>query len=191
VASVQFLQGDALWRAAQERRWSLPLAEAAMATEFGKNVPDLRRFREGEKSEPHGLLLTYRDGFKATVLKLGRSSVRWNFAVKPAGAAARATRFQVGPWGNRNLFMALAHAIQDHFARGRSPYPVERTLLTTGVTEAAMRSRHQGGALVQTPQLHLAYEARDFSALREDGASWKVMPPGTPETKGISPIGDR
>ncbi|HYT90869.1 MAG TPA: hypothetical protein VEL76_19320 [Gemmataceae bacterium] len=191
VASVQFLRGDALWRAAKERRWSLPLAEAAMAAEFGKKVPDLRTLREGKLAEAHGILLTYRDGFRAIVLKLGRDSIRWNFAVKPVGAAARATRFYVGPWGNRNLFMALSHAIQDHFVQGRSPYPIERTLLTTGITEAAMRSRSQDGAQLQTPHLHIAYEARDFRAMREDGASWKVMPPGTPETKGITPIGDR
>jgi hypothetical protein len=191
VASVQFVRGEALWRAAKERRWSLPLAEAALAAEFGKKVLDMRTLREGKDAEPHGILLTYRDGFKATVLKVGRSSVRWNFAVKPAGAAARATRFYVGPWGNRNLFMALSHAIQDHFVQRRSPYPIERTLLTTGITEAAMRSRARDGAVVQTPHLHLAYEARDFQAMREDGASWKMMPPGTPETKGIAPIGER
>jgi hypothetical protein len=193
VASVEFLRGDALWRAAKERRWSLPLAEAALAAEFGKRPPDPRKPIKGEKAaEPHGILVTYRDGFRATVLKLGRNSVRWDFAVKVAGEARpRATRFYVGPWGNRNLFMALAHAIQDHFVRRRSPYPVERTLLTTGVVEAAMRSRAQSGARLKTPDLNITYQPRDFTAMRETGASWKVLKPGTPEPKGINPIGEK
>src|SRR5262249_36517300 len=82
VASVEFLSGDALFAAAKQGRWSLRLAEAAMATEF-KQVPDLARPIAGEKAvEPHGLVITYRDGFRATVLKIGANSVRWNFACK-------------------------------------------------------------------------------------------------------------
>jgi hypothetical protein len=87
--------------------------------------------------------------------------------------------------------MALAHAIQDHFVRRRSPYPVERTLLTTGVVEAAMRSRAQSGARLKTPDLNITYQPRDFTAMRETGASWKVLKPGTPEPKGINPIGEK
>src|SRR5437762_7822517 len=50
VASIEFLAGDALFQAAQKGRWSLRLAEAAMATEFGKNRPDLRRPIKGERA---------------------------------------------------------------------------------------------------------------------------------------------
>ncbi len=193
VRSVQFLRGDALWRAAKERQWSPDLARAALAGEFGKNVPDLRRpFPNEGDAEPHAILLTYRDGFRATVLKVGRSSTRWAFAVRPAGGAAvRATRFYVGPWGNRNLFMALTHAIQHHFVHRASPYPVERTLLATGIVEAAMRSRAQASARLDTPDLRIAYEPHDFTAMRETGASWQVLRPGTPETKGLGPTGER
>jgi hypothetical protein len=192
VASVQFLRGPALVRAGEERRWSLPLAEAALAAEFGNRRPTLRQLLSEPAAEPHGILVTYRDGLRALALKLGRSAVRWNLAVKLAGdPRPRATRFYVGPWGNRCLFMALAHAIQDHFVQRRAPYPVERTLLTTGIVAAAMRSRVQSGEPVPTPHLNIAYEARDFTAMRETGASWRVLPPGTPEPMGINPIAER
>src|SRR5204863_5506423 len=60
VGSVEFLTGDALWKAAENGRWSLPLAEAAMEAEFGKKPSTLKRV-EGEKDdEPHGILLTYK-----------------------------------------------------------------------------------------------------------------------------------
>ena len=191
VASVEFLSGDALFAAARKGRWSLRLAEAAMATEFGKNLPDLRQAMPREKPvEPHGLLITYRDGFRATMLKLGASAVRWNFACKLAGDdRLYATRFHAGPYGNRCLFMALAHAIQDHFVQRRAPYPVERTLLTTGLTDALMRSRAAGGRL-ETPHLSIAYAARDFRAMREMGESWRSLE-GKPERRDVGMIAEK
>jgi hypothetical protein len=190
VASIEFLTGDALFQAAQKGRWSLRLAEAAMAAEFGKDAPNIRQAIKGEKAvEPHGLIITYRDGFKATALKIGASSVRWNFACKLAkDDRLYATRFYVGPYGNRCLFMGLSHAIQDHFVQRRSPYPVERTLLTTGMVEAGMRSRADR-RLLKTDNLNIVYEARDFRAMREMGASWKVLE-GKPEPKGVGLLGD-
>jgi hypothetical protein len=189
VLSVEFLTGDALWKAAEDGRWSLPLAEAAMAAELGQKPKTLKRV-EGEKDEePHGILLTYKDGLRACVLKVGRSSTRWNFACALKGdPKPHATRFHVGPWQNRNLFKALSHAIQHHFRTGKAPYPVERTLLVSGVLDAAMHSRAEGKVL-KTPQLEFAYETRDFTAMRETGASWKIVTEATPQPAGIDPTG--
>lgn len=176
VARVEFLAGDALFDAARKGRWSLRLAEAAMAAELGKNVPDLTRAIPRERAvEPHGLLITYRDGFRATMLKIGATSNRWNFACKLIGDdRLHATRFYNGPYGNRCLFMGLSHAIQEHFVQRRSPYPVERTLLTTGLTDAVLRSRAAGSA-IDTPHLDIRYAARDYRAMREMGESWRVL----------------
>jgi hypothetical protein len=188
VASIEFLSGNALWQAADKKRWSVPLAEAAMRAELGKDFGDLRKATG--QTEPHGILVTYRDGLRATMLKIGASTVRWNFACKLAGdKRLHATSYYVGPWGNRNLFMGLSNAIQHHFVHGQSPYPVERTLLTTGMVEAAVRSRADGRAL-PTPHLQIAYAARDFRAFRESGASWKVLQ-GVAEPKVLNPTGQK
>jgi hypothetical protein len=185
-ASVEFLRDEAVWQAAQAGRWSLPLAEAAMAAESPALVP-FRKSPALQNAPSHGILLRYRDGLRATILKIGSSSTRWNFACRLGNEPQpRATRFYTGPWGNRNLFQALAHAIQDHFRTGRSPYPVERTLLTTGICEAAMRSRDLRRS-VATPQLQIAYEPRDFRACREMGASWRTVNAATPEPRGLNP----
>ena len=176
VRAVEFLRGDALFAAARQGRWSLPLAQSALEVEFGKNAPDIRQPIPRERAaEPHGLLIEYRDGFRATMLKVGASSTRWSVACRLAGEARpRATRFYTGPYGNRCLFMALSHAIQTHFVNGRSTYPIERTLLTTGLTDAGMRSRAAGERL-ETPHLDIAYQARDFRAVRETGESWRAL----------------
>ena len=188
VASVEFLAGDALWKAAETGRWSVPLAEAAMAAEWGRKPRSLKQL-EGE-AEPHGILLTYKDGLRACVLKVGRSATRWNFACTLAGdPKPLAMRFYVGPWQNRNLFKALSHAIQHHFRTGTPPYPVERTLLVSGVLDASMLSRAGGGEVLKTPHLEFGYRARDFTAIREMGASWKIVTEATPQPKGIDLTG--
>lgn len=201
IAQVQFLRGDALWRAADEGRWSESLALAAISTELGDRPGSLRELAEelrqrearsdrNREATPHGILLTYRDGFRGAVLRLGNCDTRWSFACRVTGEIQpRATRFYVGPWDNRNLFKALSHAIQHLFVTGQVPYPVERTLLTTGVLAAAMESRLLGDQAVATPHLHITYKALDFSAFRERGASWKLITENVPEPTGICPLG--
>ena len=184
VSKVEFLDGNAVWRAARAGRWSRDLAEAAMDMEFGKNRPPLERIPNGRH---HAFLLTYKDGFRATILKIGYSSTRWNFACRMKGSPKlHATRFHVGPWRNRCLFKALSHAIQHHFIHRRAPYPAERTHLVTGILEAAMRATRQQTIPLATPHLEFGYAPRDFRAMREMGATWKIITDEMPEPEGIS-----
>jgi hypothetical protein len=162
---------------------------------FIATVSKRRNFKkqvEGEPgAEPHGILLTYKDGFRATVLKVGRNATRWNFACRLKGErAAKALRFYVGPWRNRNLFKALSHAIQHLIHTGKPPYPVERTLLVSGVLDAAMHARAEGKRLA-TPHLEFGYQPVDFRAMRETGASWQIITETTPELPGINPNGGK
>ena len=183
VARVQFLEGEALQKAAAERRWSPALMKAALGAEAAARPNSLEKT---DVPPAHGILIEYKDGLRGTVLKIGETSVRWNVACRVEGEAdLRATHFYVGPWGNRNLFMALSHAIQHLFRHKQAPYPLERTLLTTGVVEAAMRSRHQSGSVIETPHVEFAYQPIDFRTFREMGDSWKVITEKTPEPKEI------
>ena len=189
IKEVEFFDGDRLWKAADEGRWSPELADAARATD-----PDPARpgpLREvvrsgGFKRKIHGILVTYKDGLRGMVLNAARDSTNWHFACKIAGdPSPRATSFYVGPWENRNLFKALAHAIQEFFRDRRAPYPIERTLLTTCALDAAMDSRFQGQKPVTTPYLDVAYQPTDFRAMREMGETWKILTPDTPQPRGI------
>lgn len=191
IARVTLLQGDSLWKAAAEGRWSIELAEAAMAAELGKRPATLKQVPGEPPVEPHGILLNYRDGFRAIVLKVGASSTRWNFACRLKGnPTIQALRYYVGPWQNRNLFKALAHAIQHMIHTGQPSYPVERTLLVSGILDAAMHSRAAGQGLA-TPYLEFGYKPVAFRAFRETGASWKRITEDTSELPGIHPNGGK
>ena len=181
VSEVQFLDKQALWTAASQGLWSVDLAKTAM--------------RAGHEERPlqsaarHGILVHYRDGLIGLCLSASGGGTRWHFACRMAGRTEpAATSFYVGPWSNRNLFKALSHAIQHHFIHGQAPYPVQRTLLVTGILEAAMRSRQAAGKPIRTPHLEFAYAPRDFSEMRERGATWQIITDQTPEPKGIGRV---
>jgi len=183
LSRVQFLEGDALLKAADAGHWSLALAEAAMAAEAGaRKIP----LRELIAAPPRAILVEYKDGLKATGLSVGYSAVRWSAACRLKGEdRVRATYFYGGPWNNRGFFRALAHAIQEHFVHKKAPCPVERTLLTTGALDAAMHSRKAGGEPQATPHLEFAYTAGDWRSVREMGRTWETITPETPEPKGL------
>lgn len=183
ISRVQFLDRDALQAAAAAGRWSPALMRAALDAEAAAHSKPI----DTSAVQPaHGILIDYKEGLKGTVLKVGGSASTWNFACRLQGETGiRASHFYNGPWGNRNLFMALSHAIQHLFRHKQAPYAVERTLLTTGILEAAMRSRHEQGKSLTTPHLELPYRPIDFRAMREMGDSWKAITVQTPQTKEI------
>jgi hypothetical protein len=48
---------------------------------------------------------------------------------------------------------------EEMFRTGRPPYPIERTLLTTGLVQAGMESLSLGGKRLETPRLAIRYQA--------------------------------
>ena len=184
VSSVQCLQGDAVWKAAEQKLWNPDLVEVALRAELGEKAKDWKSM----SPTPYLILVKYKDGLVAPLVTVPGN--RWAFACKVKGEAApRGCQFHVGPWDNRNLFKALSHAIQSMFTTKKPAYPVERTLLTTGVTEAVMKSRAQDGAVFPTPYLEFGYQATDFSAFRENGKSWEILTYDVPQPAGLEPLG--
>lgn len=200
VARIELLYGEKLAQARDAGRWSRDLVEAAMAAEQAMQVRRQPRPSSGvfqarspqdlppRPEGPHAIAIEYQDGLRATILKIGGSSDRWNFACRLRGETTpRATAYFNSPWGNRGLFKALSHAIQHLFIHGREPYPAERTLLTTGMVEAVMRSFEQQGRPIDTPHLKIAYQARPWKQFRETGRTWDVITTQTPQPTTFQP----
>ncbi|MCA8997208.1 MAG: hypothetical protein KDA80_09480 [Planctomycetaceae bacterium] len=186
IMSVQLLEGPEMLEAGNVGKWRTDLAIAAMQAELDQDYDEITL--DGDYPLKHGLLLEHADGLRSAVLSVGNSGTRWNFACEIAGRDVPfALKIYPGPWGNRNLFRALSHSIQELFLTGKSPYPVERTLLATGVLDAAMHSHAEDGALVITPHLKLPYQPINFDHLRERGDSWKILKPGSPRPEKFEP----
>ena len=192
VSRVELVAGEAFKQAQAAGRWSNDLVAAAMAAETKASFQ--RQARPDTKPAPpsttprHALIVTYKDGTRGTALAVGSTADRWNFACRlRAQKEPIATALYNGPWGNLCLFTALSNAIVHFFKTGKSPYPVERTLLVSGILDAAMHSHHAGGKPIDTPHLEFAYQPQDFSALRETGESWKTITKDTPQPTTFQP----
>ncbi|MDG1897340.1 MAG: hypothetical protein P8J37_20785 [Fuerstiella sp.] len=206
ISEIQLLTGSDFEQAKQSRRWSQDLVDAAMNAE--ENMHAVRQARPttgvfkkqpartdtNETPKPrrpsgdYAICIKYSDGLRATVLKVGSGSDRWNFACRLKGdAQPYATALFNGPWGNRCLFKALSHAIQHTFTTGAEPYPAERTLLTTGAVDAVVQSWNQNGKPISTPQLDIRYQPTDVTAFRESGATWSIITKDVPQSAGFEP----
>lgn len=181
LTALRWLTAEQMLEAAKRGEWSLELAAAAMQAELGPdfNVISL----DGPQALRHGLILEYADGLKGVILSVTGGGNRWNVACRLKNQAEPvAINFFPGPWGNRNLFRALCHSIQEFFITGRSPYPLDRTLLATGVVDASFKSHVANGQRVETPHLRFAYAYEDFASMREYGKSWEIITQDTPIT---------
>ena len=63
-----------------------------------------------------------------------------------------------------DFFNPLVNHIEQMVLTGDVPYPVERTLLTSGMTLAGVDSLHRRGEKVETPEMHVAYQPHRESA---------------------------
>jgi hypothetical protein len=51
------------------------------------------------------------------------------------------------------------HKVEEMFETGVAPYPVDRTLLVSGMLESCLTSKVQDHARLETPHLSVAYKA--------------------------------
>ena len=121
-------------------------------------------------TDPAVFVINYRDGLRAAVFRLNGLVVGHAIAARgPADSESWSTYFVEGgpPYaaaegGTRPLpnFDGLVGCIEEFFVRGRSLWPPERTLLTTGILAHLFQAGPAGG-IVKTPSLSIAYRATD------------------------------
>jgi hypothetical protein len=174
VKAVQMIEGAEVWKAGEEGRWSKELLIAALSrsdTPQGWTLVDGRTqdlVGSGElpklAKHPTAYFIEYRDGLRTTLLMLDGALRDFNFAARVRGIAGLAsTQFLLTPIPNVTYSACLVSKIEEMFETGRAPYPVERTLLVSGILEACLTSRLQDHQHLETPQLTVRYRAPRLS----------------------------
>ena len=168
VRSVQMLTGDAVWRSGADGRWSKDLLASALSRSdliLGKTLVDARPqdlVGSGELPRlvkaPAADFVEYVDGTRATMLMLNGAVGDFPFAARVRGLAdIQSTQFHLPPEPNVTYSACLVAKIEEMVLRGRAPYPVERTMLVSGILESCLESRIRENQEIQTPHLQVRY----------------------------------
>lgn len=169
IRSVQFLEGDAVWKAGDEGRWSRRLLEAALScsdslqgdSDLDSRPQDLAHNGQLPKlvSHPAAYLIERRDGLRTTLLMLNGALHDFNFAARVRGGEIVATQFFLPPTPNVTYSACLVSQIEEMIVTGVAPYPVERTQIASAMLDRCLDSKVQGCVLIETPELDIAYRA--------------------------------
>src|SRR6478609_6292760 len=154
---LQAYRGDKFWDALAEGVWPKALMDAALCrshtlvparqgfNDIFPSVDDMRRLAPN----PVAYRYEHLDGLKCTMILMNGLLRDFNFAAYVNGAR--------DPWSTQmylpmpdgrttlaNFFSPLNHAAEEMFLSGKATYPVERTLLTTGLTAGGVESLFRG-----------------------------------------------
>ena len=169
VKAVQLIEGDAVWRAGEEGRWSKQLLTAALSrsdspqglTLTDGRTQDLAGNGELQKlvKNPAAYFIEHNDGLRTTLLMLNGAIRDFNFAARLKKGGIQSTQFFLSPTPNVTYSACLVSKIEELFDTGKAPYPVERTLIVSGMLESCLTSRVQDHKRLETPHLNVRYTA--------------------------------
>lgn len=167
VKAVTCHTGKAMWDALDRRPWAGKLLDAALKLVPAHAKGDIRGITAKTK-DAGAFEVEYRDGLRAFVLMPngwihegdgGAFIFSGGLKGQEKPAACQFYLQQPDPFAH---FAELTKAIDSLIRTGHAPYPVERTLLTTGILDAGMTSKFKNGERVETPHLAIKYQPTDW-----------------------------
>lgn len=179
VRAVEALRGESFWKALESGSWDAggwdrDLLEACLCrsnqlnparSTYGHVLPttkDLRRLA----ANSYAYRFEYADGLKVSIIQFQRSSGQsaggvvgdCNVAARLKGNEIFSVLFYLPYYSMRNFFSPFVRHIESLFLTGKAPYPIERTLLTTGMTASGIESLFQNQKRLETPHLAVRYQ---------------------------------
>ncbi|EON79058.1 hypothetical protein ADIS_0475 [Lunatimonas lonarensis] len=163
VASVRGIRGSEVWHAVDSGEISLELIEAGCNAIRDKHEGNMRELEK----DPHAVIIRYKDGTKGAIMMLtGYVNSGWGYAALEDGKTV-ATEFVLDHSMSYSHFSYLTLNIQKFFLTGSPTAPVERTLLTSGIMDAAIRSLvMDDGKARDTPHLAIKYSVQGHEPIR-------------------------
>ena len=169
VKSLQAFRGENFWSAHKEGIWARDLFESALSRShtlaparegFNDIMPTLDDMKRLVR-DPVAYVYEHNDGLKATMILLSGLVRDFNFAARVDNGILSTQMYLPMPDGRTtlaNFFSPLVNNMEQMFLTGKPTYPVERTLLTTGLTAAGVDSLFAGQKKLDTPHLAIKYQ---------------------------------
>jgi hypothetical protein len=189
IVAVESMRGERFWKGLASGSWAAGgwdhrLLEAALSRSnminevrdgYGVVFPsheDMRRLAP----DSYAYRFEYADGMKATIIQFqGAPKDKDGGVVGDCTVAARlqggkffSTLIYLPYYEMRNFFNPQVHHIESLFLTGKSSYPIERTLLTTGMTASGIESLFQKQKRIETPHLDVKYQSTQESTFWRD-----------------------
>ena len=163
---LQAYKGEKFWQALNDGVWSRELMDAGLSRSH-----TLKQARPGFNDafhtvdemkqlckEPIAYVYEHTDGLQSTMLLMSGLVEDFNFAARIKGQADPLSTQMYLPMPPArttlaNFFSPLVNNVEQMFLTGKATYPVERTLLTSGLVIAGVDSLHQDQIKIDTPHM--------------------------------------
>jgi hypothetical protein len=181
IAWLEAKKGDAMWKSVGSGSWESGGLDPRLLEACLCRSQDMKPAREGfshvlpslddmRRLDPEGVIYRYQyiDGPKASMILAGGVVSDIMFAARLKGREEPLSLlFYLGSGHGTQPFNfdALVWHIEQFVHTGKLPYPIERTLLATGLVCAGMDSLFQGKRL-DTPHLAIGYKPYPQSTFR-------------------------
>jgi len=181
VKSVQSIRGPETWKWVERNPWAGKLLHSVAAS---FNLPP-ENLQQG--AQANACIVEYNDGTKAAVIS-GRG-VGWTYAGQIDGQQDPTIISMLGwpgPFDQYHASNAQPHWITEMMVTKKEPFPAERLLLSTGITNHYMESNWENGRYsaigrrIDTPVLNMRYRST-----RTAQFSTGARPPSAPYLRGF------
>ncbi|HUE70476.1 MAG TPA: hypothetical protein VMP01_06255 [Pirellulaceae bacterium] len=153
IKQVRCLDGDAVWEAGRAGLFDKRLLDEAIGRfkerplAAGKDIQDVAR-------KINLMHVEYTDGFKASVISENSGIfAEWAVAWRREDDTTRSTTFWTQEARPFMHFTYLVKGVDQMMHTGQPTWPIERTVVTSAVLDAAHISQKRGGQIVETPYL--------------------------------------
>jgi hypothetical protein len=178
IRSVQALRGAAMWERVETMEKTRPLLVSALTRSHHLPVEtgyfsNPVTFEWARRVFPDGFayFIEHRDGFRTTLFMLPVQDFSYAGLNGETNEIISCQMFLPMPGQSAttaDFFNPLVRYIEQLVIENRAPYPVERTLLTSGMTLSAVESLHRNGALIETPEMEVRYRVGEQSLFWRD-----------------------
>jgi hypothetical protein len=180
IESVHAVRGARLWEmlAAPEREVTRRLMVAALCRSHnlpvqGGYLTDRVTWDWARQALPDTLayFIQHRDGLRTTLFLAAIRDFNYAGLRSDTGEIVSCQMYLPMPTQSAttaDFFNPLVRHIETMILDNRAPYPVERTLLTSGMVIGGVESLHRGQVLTPTPEMEVRYQGPPESLFRRE-----------------------